>query len=47
MWAVELSWLACPGVALRVLALCNDVFPDEEIPARARLVLEDVFGSPD
>jgi predicted nucleotidyltransferase len=27
-----------------VLALSAEVFPDEEIPARARMVLEDVFG---
>jgi hypothetical protein len=27
-----------------VLALCVEVFPDEEVPARARLVLEDAFG---
>lgn len=27
-----------------VLDLCADVFPDEEVPARARLVLEDAFG---
>lgn len=27
-----------------VLALCTEVFPDEEVPARARLVLEDAFG---
>ncbi|HUJ07314.1 MAG TPA: DUF6036 family nucleotidyltransferase [Streptosporangiaceae bacterium] len=27
-----------------VLDLCAEVFPDEEVPARARLVLEDVFG---
>jgi hypothetical protein len=27
-----------------VLALCAEVFPDEEVPARARLVLEDSFG---
>jgi len=26
-----------------VLALCAEVFPDEEVPARARLVLEDGF----
>lgn len=26
-----------------VLALCTEVFPDEEVPARARLVLEDAF----
>jgi hypothetical protein len=26
-----------------VLAVCAEVFPDEEVPARARLVLEDVF----
>jgi predicted nucleotidyltransferase len=28
----------------QVLALCAEVFPDEQVPARARLVLEDVFG---
>jgi Nucleotidyltransferase of unknown function (DUF6036) len=27
-----------------VLALCADIFPDEEVPGRARLVLEDSFG---
>jgi predicted nucleotidyltransferase len=27
-----------------VLAVCADVFPDEEVPPRARLVLEDVFS---
>jgi hypothetical protein len=27
-----------------VLTLCANVFPDEEVPARARLLLEDVFG---
>jgi predicted nucleotidyltransferase len=27
-----------------VLRVCAEVFPDEEVPARARLVLEDVFG---
>jgi len=27
-----------------VLALCAEVFPDEEPPARAHLVLEEVFG---
>jgi hypothetical protein len=27
-----------------VLALCADVFPDEDVPAPARLVIEDVFG---
>jgi hypothetical protein len=27
-----------------VLALCAEIFPDEEVPARARLVLEDAFG---
>lgn len=27
-----------------VLALCAEIFADEEVPARARLVLEDVFG---
>lgn len=30
--------------AEEVLALCAEVFPDEEISPRARLVLEDVFG---
>lgn len=29
-----------------VLAVCRDVFPDEEVPARARLVLEDALGEP-
>jgi hypothetical protein len=29
-----------------VLALCAEVFPDEEVPARARMVLEDAFGDP-
>jgi hypothetical protein len=29
-----------------VLALCAEIFPDEEVPARARLVLEDAFGEP-
>lgn len=27
-----------------VLSLCAEIFTDEEVPARARLVLEDVFG---
>ena len=27
-----------------VLALCAEIFPDEDVPARARLVLEDAFG---
>lgn len=27
-----------------VLALCAEIFPDEEAPARARLVIEDAFG---
>ncbi len=30
--------------AEEVLALCADIFRDEEVPARARLVLEDIFG---
>jgi hypothetical protein len=30
--------------AEEVLALCTEIFPDEDVPARARLVLEDVFG---
>jgi hypothetical protein len=28
----------------QVLAVCAEVFPDEDVPERARLVLEDVFG---
>jgi hypothetical protein len=27
-----------------VLAVCADVFPDEPVPDRAKLVLEDLFG---
>lgn len=27
-----------------VLTLCAEIFPDEDVPARARLVLEDAFG---
>jgi hypothetical protein len=30
--------------AEEVLVLCGEIFPDEEVPGRARLVLEDVFG---
>jgi len=30
--------------AEEVLALCAEIFPEEDVPARARLVLEDVFG---
>jgi predicted nucleotidyltransferase len=30
--------------AEQVLALAAEIFPDEEVPARARLVLEDIFG---
>jgi hypothetical protein len=29
-----------------VLAVCAEIFPEEEIPPRARLVLEDVFTEP-
>jgi len=32
------------ATAEEVLALCVEIFPDEEVPPRARLVLEDVFG---
>jgi hypothetical protein len=32
--------LANPG---EVLGLCAEIFPDEEVPGRARLVLDDVF----
>ncbi|WP_431946033.1 DUF6036 family nucleotidyltransferase [Micromonospora marina] len=31
--------------AEQVLALCAEIFPEEEVPGRARLVLEDVLGS--
>ena len=31
------------GRAEDVLALCAEIFPDEPVPDRARLVLEDVF----
>jgi hypothetical protein len=27
-----------------VVALCAEIFPEEEVPTRARLVLEDAFG---
>jgi len=30
--------------AAEVLAVCAEVFPDEPVPDRARLVLEDLFG---
>ncbi|MEO3780668.1 DUF6036 family nucleotidyltransferase [Micromonospora sp. B11E3] len=29
----------------QVLGLCAEIFPEEEVPARARLVLDDVFES--
>ncbi len=29
----------------QVLRLCAEIFPDEEVPGRARLVLEDVFDA--
>src|SRR5262249_5420517 len=35
--------LGLPSVA-GVLALCAEVFPDEEVPPRARLLLEDIFA---
>ena len=31
------------GSVADVLAVCSEVFPDEQVPDRARLVLEDVF----
>jgi hypothetical protein len=31
--------------AEEVFARCAEIFPDEEVPGRARLVLEDVFGA--
>jgi hypothetical protein len=37
-----MAW--CWRRSKKVLALSADVFPDEEVPARARLVLEDAFG---
>lgn len=27
----------------QVLALCSEVFPDEPVPDRARLMVEDIF----
>jgi hypothetical protein len=30
--------------AEEALALCAEVFPEEETPGRARLILEDAFG---
>ena len=30
--------------AEEALRLCAEIFPDEEVPERARLVLEDAFG---
>jgi hypothetical protein len=32
--------------AADVMALCREVFPDEEIPERARLVLDDTLAEP-
>ncbi|WP_159104553.1 hypothetical protein [Plantactinospora sp. BB1] len=29
--------------AEQVLRLCGEIFPEEEVPGRARLVLDDVF----
>jgi len=29
-----------------VLALCSEVFPEEPVPDRARLILEDIFDNP-
>jgi hypothetical protein len=31
------------GTTAEVLALCAEVFPDQPVPDRARLILEDVF----
>ncbi|GAA1766088.1 hypothetical protein [Luedemannella helvata] len=33
------------GSVEEALSLCSDVFPDEDVPPRARLVLEDAFGT--
>lgn len=32
------------GSAEAVLEVCAEIFPEEDVPARARLVLEDIFG---
>jgi hypothetical protein len=32
------------ATAKAVLDLCAEIFPDEEVPARAKLILEDVFA---
>jgi hypothetical protein len=31
------------GSAAEVFALCAEIFPEEQVPDRARLVLQDVF----
>ncbi|MFC6575836.1 hypothetical protein [Planomonospora parontospora] len=31
------------GSVAEVLALCTEIFPDEPVPDRARLMLEDLF----
>lgn len=42
VWATYVARVGDEKAAV-VLALCAEIFPDEEVPARARLVLEDVF----
>jgi hypothetical protein len=37
------SWPVDLASVDEVLALCREVFPDGDVSARARLVLEDVF----
>ena len=32
------------GSAQAVMAVCAEIFPEEDVPARARLVLEDIFS---
>ena len=36
--------LGLPNTVAEVLALVQDVFPEEEPPPRLRLLLEDIFG---
>ncbi len=32
--------------AVEVMAMCAEVFPDEPVPDRAKMILEDLFGEP-
>jgi hypothetical protein len=43
---VDRGGVAMATTAGQVLAMCAEVFPDEPVPERARLILEDVFEAP-